>query len=458
MKKISIFLLAFVMLSTLVLPVMAEGEDYSDTEAWYQRCSQPQTDEAGVTACEGFQAYQNERKEALAASITEFSSSIDNLSSETAEMEARAKEQQELAAALQQQIEEKQVSIASIQENIAQTQVAIDEKQAEIDVWDGQIKDRMKSEQVSTGTNALVDLIMGSKSLPDLLRRMSGIERITASDQDQIEQLNQMKEELEFSRSELMRLNDQLNTELQDLEDQQAQAQELEASYQRLVEEYQKQIADLEAAKRNAQADMDAIKDFVITTAMVSSIDYSIIPTSSGFINPVPDGRATAGTWAYNSGGLHLGIDRAAPVGSPLLAPADGLIIYTSNSAASNGGYLGNWTGHPAGSGNCIEMLTNVNGTTYAISFFHLSSDFYVSVGQTVSQGQLLALTGNSGNSSGAHTHIEVYNLGSMSIADAAAQFAANGDTAFGTGWGTTSTACEVKGSAPCRERPENFF
>lgn len=103
-------------------------------------------------------------------------------------------------------------------------------------------------------------------------------------------------------------------------------------------------------------------------------------------------------------------------------------------------------------------MVCNVNGTTYAISFSHLSQDFYVKPGDVVSQGQTLALSGNAGNSSGPHTHIEVYNLGSQSVQDAVAQFQQSADASFGTGWGTTSTACDYKGSAPCRERPEKFF
>ena len=98
-----------------------------------------------------------------------------------------------------------------------------------------------------------------------------------------------------------------------------------------------------------------------------------------------------------------------------------------------------------------------MNVTLYAVIFFHLSQSIYVSAGQSVSQGQTIALSGNSGNSSGAHTHIEVYNLGSMSVSDAVARFSAGADFAWGTGWSGGST-CEAGSAAPCRERPEKFF
>lgn len=87
---------------------------------------------------------------------------------------------------------------------------------------------------------------------------------------------------------------------------------------------------------------MNSIKDFVISASLSSGMDYSSVPSVSGFINPVPAGRTSAGTWAYPGGGLHLGMDRAAPVGSELVAPASGLIIFASNTQPSNSGFLGN--------------------------------------------------------------------------------------------------------------------
>lgn len=445
--------------SLLVMPVYAEDEDYSDTDAWYARCTQVQTSTEGVQACQGFQEYQNRQKDQLRQEIQSFNDSISTMSNEAQAMEAAALQQQQLAAELQSQIDQKTEVIAQIQSNIETTQNEIAQKQIEIEAWDAQIRERMRSEQAATGTNTLIDLIMGSRSLPDLLRRISGIERITQSDQGQIEELNRMKEQLELQISELVRLSEELENQKQELAAQQEEAVALQQSYEQLVAQYQQQIAELEAAKRSAQIDLNAIRDFSITTAMSGGIDYGSIPVSvNGFIQPVPAAYTSAGTWAYNGGGLHLGLDRAAPVGSDLLAPADGLVIFASNAAPSTGGFLGNWTGHPAGSGNTIEMLCQVNGTLYAISFFHLSNNFHVSAGSMVSQGQVIAQTGHSGNSSGPHTHIEVYNLGNMSMQDAVARFAATGDTAFGTGWGTTATACDATGTAPCRERPEKFF
>lgn len=455
-QKTAAVFCALMMVPAFLLPVHAE--DYSNEDEWYEKCTKVQTTEEDVRACEGFQEYQNEKKAALQESIDSFQSSIDELTQDAEEISALAQEQKSLQEQLEVQIREQEEAIAAIEASIQEVESEIERKQAEIEIWDAQIKNRMKSEQAATGTNSLADLIMGSSSLSDMLRRISGFERITASDQDQIRELNKMKEQLQFSIQESRRLQQEHQDQASSLEQDRQEAQELEESYNELVHEYEQQMAELEAQKRSAEIDMDSIREFVISADLSSNIDYSSIVSVNGFVNPVPGGRTSAGTWAYSGGGLHLGLDRAAPIGTPVIAPASGVIVSASNTSPTNGGFLGNWSGFPAGSGNFIAMICEVNGTTYAISFAHLSNEFYVKPGDVVSQGQTIALSGNAGNSSGPHTHIEVYNLGNQSVSDAVAQFQRTGDAAFGTGWGTTSTACEYKGSSPCRERPEKFF
>lgn len=449
--KIGAGFLSLTLACSLVMPVSAE--DYSNTEAWYAKCSQAQTSESGIKACQGFQEYQKNRRQDLQKNIESYNSSIASLQNDTSKMEKLAKEQKDLVANLQTQISEKEKSIELIEKNIEELDDKIEAKESEIEAWNDQIETRMKNEQTTIGTNMIIDLIMGSDSLSDMLRRISGVERITEDDQSQIKKLNKLKKELVLQQDEQKRLDKDAKNQKTELESQKQQATELEESYNTLVEQYQKQIAQLEAEKRSAQVDMNSIRDFVISTNFSGSIE-----SVSGFVFPVQGGSKSAGTWAYLGGGLHLGLDWAAPIGTVVVAPASGVILYAAAPVGSNTGYLGNWSGYPAGGGNTIEMLCNVNGTLYAISFAHLSQNIYVSAGQSVSQGQTIALSGNSGNSSGAHTHVEVYNLGSMSVSDAVARFSSGADFAWGTGWSGTSTSCEAGKAAPCRERPEKFF
>ena len=114
---------------------------------------------------------------------------------------------------------------------------------------------------------------------------------------------------------------------------------------------------------------------------MPTSMPASIIMMSSGFgyrHDPFTGG-----------GAMHAGLDFKGPVGTAILAAADGKVSFVGGK----GGY-----------GNCVE-ITHANGlvTRYA----HLSG-FNVRVGQTVERGVQIARMGSTGRSTGSHLHFEV--------------------------------------------------
>ena len=154
---------------------------------------------------------------------------------------------------------------------------------------------------------------------------------------------------------------------------------------------------------------MEEVEDNGISCLVDGS--YSMDQTSSFWQNPIDNGTISAGCWAYPNGGLHLGLDIASPMYSNVKAVANGIVLYANNPVDSNNGYLGNWCGWPSGGGNTICMIVSVQEKLYAISYAHLSNEIYVRSGQQVMQGDVLAQSGNSGNSSGPHTHIEVFIL-----------------------------------------------
>ncbi|WP_317450659.1 peptidoglycan DD-metalloendopeptidase family protein [Phytohalomonas tamaricis] len=85
----------------------------------------------------------------------------------------------------------------------------------------------------------------------------------------------------------------------------------------------------------------------------------------------------------------HLGTDFAAPVGTPVLATGDGRVIKVGN--------------HPA-AGRYI-VIAHDNG--YKTRYLHLSKPL-VKKGERVKMDERIALSGNTGRSTGAHIHYEV--------------------------------------------------
>lgn len=86
----------------------------------------------------------------------------------------------------------------------------------------------------------------------------------------------------------------------------------------------------------------------------------------------------------------HEGIDIAAPVGEPILAPAKGKVIFSGN--------------HPGGYGRTVEID---HGFGYVTRFAH-ASRLLVREGQEVARGQTIAEVGASGLVTGPHLHYEV--------------------------------------------------
>lgn len=182
--------------------------------------------------------------------------------------------------------------------------------------------------------------------------------------------------------------------------------------------------------------------------------NYEIDSYSSFWQNPVENGTISAGCWSYPDGGLHLGLDIASAMYSDVLAVANGIILYAHAPVDSNNGYLGNWCGWPNGGGNTICMVVAVNERLYAITYAHLSSEIYVTSGQQVSQGTVIAKSGNSGNSTGPHTHVEVFEL-KQDLNSIVEYFRNSGaDFSFGCGY---SEAATCSGYA-CRIDPETVL
>lgn len=182
--------------------------------------------------------------------------------------------------------------------------------------------------------------------------------------------------------------------------------------------------------------------------------NYEIDSYSSFLQNPVENGTISAGCWSYPDGGLHLGLDIASAMYSDVLAVANGIVLYAHAPVDSNNGYLGNWCGWPNGGGNTICMVVAVNERLYAITYAHLSSEIYVTSGQQVSQGTVIAKSGNSGNSTGPHTHVEVFEL-KQDLNSIVEYFRNSGaDFSFGCGY---SEAATCSGYA-CRIDPETVL
>lgn len=349
------------------------------------------------------------------------------------------------------QINDLNVQIAALETQIANKQAEIEATQAEIDALIETIKSRMQSNQSGMRLNTMFDFLMGAKTFDDLLRRTSVLNAVSAHENSQKDKLDALIIQLDEDKKILEEDKASLDVAKQDIVVKQQDIAAKKYMAQVVEEELQKQSADLEAQGNQLAANLEEIR------AKISEIGADP-GASPGWVLPVSGASISAGTWYYPSGGQHLGEDFAAPLGSSVVAVGNGIVLNTVNGC--DYGYLGNGCGNAFGGtwggGNQVYMVINVNGQLYGVKYLHLLKDsIQVSVGDGVTQGQVIASLGSSGNSSGPHLHIEITNLGSTSSSKSYAE-KWNGDLTFGAGWGLGSR-CDVKGT-PCRIRPESVF
>ena len=138
----------------------------------------------------------------------------------------------------------------------------------------------------------------------------------------------------------------------------------------------------------------DGIKEFLfIPCGEVSEMERSLF-LGVGFANPLIGGRRTS-TFGNridpfnNRFQFHCGIDLACPRGSKVYASRDGEVVFT--------GYRGGY--------GRLVIIKHQHG--YNSYYGHLSI-IYTKAGMAVKRGELLALTGSSGRSTGPHLHFEV--------------------------------------------------
>lgn len=134
---------------------------------------------------------------------------------------------------------------------------------------------------------------------------------------------------------------------------------------------------------------------------------------SSGLLRTPIDGasisRGLQGAGAFHangSRGAHNGVDYAAPMGTPIMAAGNGLVIrnFCDPASVSSNSCSGQRQG-ASGGGNTVSICHSNNMVT---QYMHMRERSSVAVGTQVTQGQVIGYVGSTGGSTGPHLHYEV--------------------------------------------------
>ncbi len=325
-----------------------------------------------------------------------------------AALEQKKKEQQEKLKDLEKQIAEAKAKKEDVMvtkklldqrnqlllEQIDDTQNQIDDATAQIARYEllEQEQYELFCQQVRSeeerGSLSYLSVLFKATSMADLLNRMEFVNEVAEYNKTLIAAMKETRENIKEEKTEMEAKEAQLG-------EQQDELQGKLDETTKLMNEYaadQKALERMHAAEEKAADEIDAQIARLIA-------DSDVVPGSEGFIWPVSTSKMISSPIGSRvaPGGFgstnHKGVD-ICNVGytSSVYATKSGRVLLT-NSSGWGGGY-GNYVVIDHGGG-----LT----TLYA----HMSV-VKVSPGDTVSQGTVIGVTGNTGASTGPHLHYEV--------------------------------------------------
>jgi murein DD-endopeptidase MepM/ murein hydrolase activator NlpD len=164
---------------------------------------------------------------------------------------------------------------------------------------------------------------------------------------------------------------------------------DMTAEKERLDEELRR--AEVRLLELQGARDAEAEQARAAAVEEAAEVAVTKVTSAAGGIAPA-SGRVSS-CYGARWGTLHAGVDIAAPIGTPIYAPEDGVVV---DAGPASGFGLAVYVKHADGT---ITLYGHVN-------------QFFVSPGQTVQAGDRIAEVGNRGQSTGPHLHFEVHTGG----------------------------------------------
>lgn len=263
-------------------------------------------------------------------------------------------------------------------------------------------KDQLLKERLVTvyeeGELSFLDVLLSSRNFMDMLSSYYIMQEMAEYDNQLIEKVSEQRKTIDNAKRKLENENAQVKI----LKAKAEQNEIVVKNTKTLHEGYVKKLSDQEKElndKINAYKIEYAQIQSQLQRASTETSDIQIQYTGGKMLWPVASMNTTItsnyGTRVYPIAGtsvvtdFHLGLDIAAPAGTPVVAALDGVVTYA--------GWLGSY-------GYCV-MIYHGEGIT---TVYAHSQKLVVEKGDEVKQGQFIMEVGSTGNSTGPHCHFEV--------------------------------------------------
>ena len=396
MKKVFLKILGGLIITILILQynIIVYANEVTDLQS-QQADNQKKIDETEA------------QKEQVSQEKSDVQKQVDELNSQISEYES--------------QIGELDYKINDLNTQIADAENQINEKQENYDKQQELLEKRLVA-TYEAGETSFLDVLLSSESLTDLISNYYLISEIAEADIGLMEKIENEKKEIEEAKTTLENNKKELDSSKVEKESKSVQLQtakaeksqyvsqlsqeeqDLQQEIDELTKDNQQILNDIKVAQEKYKKQLEELANKKPSTGGSSSNGSGSSSSGSsgggstsgtsnagGFIRPVNGGSVSC-NGRYSSGKFHGAIDYGVSSGTPVYAAADGVVLTTKSITTSYGTYV---------------VIQHANGlqTWYAHG---TPGSICVSPGQSVTQGQMIMKSGNSGNSSGPHLHFEV--------------------------------------------------
>lgn len=280
----------------------------------------------------------------------------------------------------------------SVEDKISDNTELLEKTEADLKVKNKKLQQRVRDIYIN-GQISYVDVLFGAKDFADLMTRMDVLKRIIKHDYDLIMKVKEEKATVENTRAQLEKDKAEAEVLVADAQAKKAKVEDKESEQQVLLDQA---IYDRDTSERMYEEIMAASQEVanMIRRSQMSSAGYSGAPAGAGgMIWPISGPITSEFGWRthpiFGTARFHSGLDIGGDYGMPIYAAAGGTVIYA---------------GWISGYGNAV-IVDHGGGVT---TLYGHNDSLNVSEGENVAQGQVIAMCGSTGNSTGPHCHFEV--------------------------------------------------
>lgn len=364
---------------------------------------------------------------ARAASSSEIKKQIDALKAESAEIQkeldmrkrqydesyndmaamvAQKTEIDQELTLLSNKIEATNAQITAYGQLIADTQDELDRAETELRNLSEEHRARIRAME-EQGNLTYWQVIFEATSFMEMLDRISIVEEISAADRRRIEQMRiaadlvtASRDGLEREKSALQETQAQLAADEEVLAERRAQSDELLYELEKKVDEFASLMEESEALQEELMQDI-AAKEKEYKNAKYNeelarmALQGQNPPSNAKWVTPV-SGYTISSPFGMRkhpilgTSKMHNGIDMACAQGTPIYATRTGTVTTASYQAGGAGNYV---------------SINHLDG--FSSIYMHMTN-YVVSAGQSVTQGQLIGYVGSTGLSTGPHLHFGI--------------------------------------------------